>query len=144
MFIIPSKLTEKRLTEWKQLRNQLETSASPFEDVVAFFDRLPKTKIYTDPYDQDTWPTAWEMIEENQYCRFNIILGIFYTLRLCNRFEKSNLCISISIDNNNNSVYYLLYVDNIVYGYNENKWIAANTLPMSLKNIKIYPSNTIH
>ena len=144
MFIIPSKLTEKRLTEWKQLRHQLEASATPFEDVVAFFNRLPKTKIYTDPYDQDTWPTAWEMIEENQYCPFNIILGIFYTLRLCNRFEKSNLYISISIDNSSNSVYYLLYVDNIVYGYDKNKWIVASTLPMSLKNIKIYPANMIH
>lgn len=138
MFKIAEKTTEKRLAAWKNLRQHLETSSTPLEDVANFFNQHKIIKFYTDPYDQSTWPTAWELIEENQYCRFNLLLGICYTLQLCNRFNKSKPKITISIDKLSNSVYYLLFIEDLVYGYVDEEWTSVNNIPKSLKNIKIY------
>jgi hypothetical protein len=144
MFKVLDKKLEKRLSAWQQLRQHLENSTTPLEDVVEFFNNFPHVKVYTDPYDQTTWPTAWELIEENEYCPFNIILAICYTLQLCKRFENSNLKITISIDKLTNSVYYMLFINNVVYGYEDGLWIPIETLPKSLKHIKIYTMPSIH
>ena len=144
MFKVPEKTTQKRLADWRNLRQYLETSDTPFDDVSSFFNQFPKTKVYTDPYDQSSWPTAWELIEENQYCSFNIVLGICYTLQLCSRFEKLKPKITISIDKATNSVYYLLVMENMVYGYEDECWINTKSLPKSLKTIKIYTMPPLH
>lgn len=138
MFKIPEHCTQKRLAAWRELRQHLETSATPFDDAANFFNQFPKIKIYTDPYDQSTWPTAWELIEENQYCPFNTLLGICYTLQLCERFSEISPQIVISIDNETKTVYYFLIINDLVYGYEDGAWIDADRLPNSLKNIKIY------
>lgn len=144
MFKVLDKKLEKRLSAWQQLRQHLETSTTPLEDVVEFFNNFPHVKVYTDPYDQTTWPTAWELIEENEYCPFNTILAICYTLQLCKRFENSNPKVTISIDKLSNSVYYMLFINNVVYGYEDGQWVSIETLPKSLKHIKIYTMPSIH
>ena len=65
--------TKQRLVNWHAFRLQLENSETPLEDVVNYFQSLPRVKVYTDPYDQTTWPTAWQLIDENEYCQFNIL-----------------------------------------------------------------------
>jgi hypothetical protein len=144
MYRTPEYQTEKRLAAWRELRQHLENSTTPFDDVVGFFQNFPQVKVYTDPYNRSTWPTAWEMIEENEYCRFNLILAICYTLQLCKRFEDYQPKITISIDSLSNSVYYMLFIDNIVYGYEDGVWIPTEKLPKSLKHIKIYPMPPLH
>lgn len=140
----PERLKEQRFAAWRELRQHLETSKSPFDDVVNFFNQFPKAKIYTDPYDQSTWPTAWELIEENEYCPFNLILGVCYTLQLCERFQHLIPTITIAVDKHTNSVYYLLSIDKMIYGYEDDGWIMADRLPKSLKNIKIYNLPPLH
>ncbi len=144
MYKIPEKKTTQRLSAWYQLRQHLETSTTPFDDVVEFFNQFPKVKVYTDPYDRETWPTAWELIEENEYCPFNLILGICYTLQLCERFKTLNPKITISIDKLTNSVYYLLFVEDSVYGYEDRGWTSVKNLSKSLKNLKIYHMPPLH
>lgn len=136
--------TNPRVKDWFHFRQQLEQSNSPLDDVEAYFDAMPKVKIYTDPYDQSTWPTPWELIHENEYCPFNIILGMCYTLQLTNRFSESKFSITISIDNFNKTVYYLLFIDDKVYGYDPDGWISVSTLPKTLKTIKIYDMKPLH
>lgn len=138
MFKLPEATSEKRLSDWYHFRNSLEASKNPFNDVHHYFQRFPKVKVYTDPYDSTTWPTPWELINENEYCQFNTILGICYTLQLTNRFKNSNPIISISIDNANKIVYYLLFIDDKVYGYDPAGWISAQNLPKTLRNLKIH------
>lgn len=138
MFKVPEKKTQQRLATWRKLRQQLENSTSPLEDVAEFFNQFPKIKVYTDPYDQLTWPTAWELIEENEYCPFNTLLGICYTIQLCDRFDEVSPSITISLDTKSNTVYYLLYVDKMVYGYKDGEWFRKNNLPKSLKILKNY------
>lgn len=133
-----------RLSAWYNLRQQLETSEDPFLDVTRFFLKLPRVKIYTDPYDSSTWPTPWELVSENEYCEFNIILGICYTLQLTERFNNIKPKINVSVDSVNKTVYYLLVIDDKVYGYLEEEWTTVDQLPKTLKTQKIYTMKPLH
>jgi hypothetical protein len=144
MFSLPEKQSFSRISAWQNFRGQLETSIDPFVQTSNFFQSKKKIKFYTDPYDQSTWPTPWELIEENEYCPFNIILGICYTLQLTERFKNIEPTISICIDNDNKTVYYLLLIDDKVYGYKEDEWISALLVPKTLKTIKIYNMTRLH
>lgn len=141
--LVEDRQVQKILTAWYNLRQHLETASDPLLDVANFFSKLPKTKFYTDPYDPDTWPTPWELITENEYCNFNLILGICYTLQLTERFKDYQPKINLAIDTINKTVYYLLFVKDKVYGYSEG-WIDKKDLPKSLKIQKKYAMPAIH
>lgn len=134
---------DKLSTKWYELRQQLEKDLNPLETVAKFFESLPKVKIYTDPYDPDTWPTPWELIDENEYCPFNIILGICYTIQLTERFKNCQPKINVAIDKINKTVYYLLIINDKVYGY-DSKWVDIGDLPNSLKIQKMYRMKQLH
>lgn len=138
------RLQNSRFKSWYNFRQYLETAANPLEETVEYFLKFPRVKIYTDPYDSSTWPTAWELIAENEYCEFNIILGICFTLQLTERFKHIQPLIKVMIDNHDKTVYYLLFVDNMVYGFKDNEWISALDLPNSLKTQKIYKMPPLH
>jgi hypothetical protein len=142
--LIADRLQKARLDAWYKFRQQLEDSSDPFLDVAKFFLRLPRVKFYTDPYDQSRWPTAWELISENEYCEFNLILGMCYTLQLTERFKNSQATINVAIDTINKTVYYLLKIEDKVYGYADEEWISAKDLPKSLKTQKIYHMKQLH
>lgn len=144
MYKLVEKQSKQRLVDWYNFRQQLEQSASPLEDTVNYFSKVPRVKIYTDPYDQSTWPTAWELIDENEYCQFNLILAICYTLQLTTQFQTVTPLIKIAIDNVNKTVYYLLFIDDKVYGFNETDWIPAKNLPKTLNYLKIYTMPPLH
>lgn len=141
--LIEDHQTHKNLTAWYNLRQHLETATDPLIDVADFFLRLPRVKIYTDPYDSTTWPTPWELISENEFCNFNLILGICYTLQLTERFKDSHPKINVAIDKINKTVYYLLFLEDKVYGYDE-AWIDVADLPKSLKIQKKYAMPQLH
>ena len=133
-----------RFSSWFKFRQHLETSKDPFKEVASYFLKFNRVKIYTDPYDRSTWPTAWELIAENEYCKFNVILGICYTLQLTERFKDCQPIIKIMIDRESKIVYYLLFVKNKVYGYADEEWINVADLPKSLKIQKIYRMDALH
>lgn len=137
------KVIQRQLDAWFKLRQNLETSEDPFLDVSKFFLKLPKVKFYTDPYDSGTWPTPWELVSENEYCEFNLILGMCYTLQLTDRFKHIQPKIHIAVDNNSKTVYYLLLIEDKVYGYKEG-WSTITELPKSLKIQKIYNMKPLH
>ena len=137
-------LTQTKFSSWYKLRQDLETVEDPYALVTNYFQRLPKMKWYTDPYDQTNWPTPWELIEENEYCEFNLILGMCYTLQLTERFKNIKPMINVALDTVNKTVYYLLLIEDKVYGYVEEEWISATTLPKTLKMQKIYSMRPQH
>jgi hypothetical protein len=141
--IVEDRLSKQALTAWYKLRQQLETATDPLKEVADFFSKLPKVKIYTDPYDEDTWPTPWELISENEYCPFNKILGVCYTIQLTERFKNIQPKITISFDSVNKTVYYLLFVEDKVYGY-DNDWSNVVDLPKLLKTQKIYTMKQLY
>jgi hypothetical protein len=141
--LVANRLQQTRQAAWYQLRQTLETSEDPFSDVAKFFLRLPRVKFYTDPYDSTTWPTPWELIDENEYCEFNLILGMCYTIQLTERFKDTRPTINLAIDIDSRTVYYLLCIEERVYGYDDS-WIRVSELPKSLKMQKIYPMKPLH
>jgi len=142
--LIADRLQKSRLTAWYTFRQHLEESPDPFLDVAKFFLRLPRVKFYTDPYDSERWPTAWELISENEYCEFNLILGMCYTLQLTERFKNSQPTINVACDTINKTVYYLLKIKDKVYGYADEEWIDIKDLPTSLKVQKVYAMKPLH
>ena len=142
--LIAEQLQKTRLTTWYTFRQHLEESPDPFSDVAEFFRRLPRVKFYTDPYDSERWPTAWELIDENEYCEFNLILGMCYTLQLTERFKNSRVTINVASDSINKTGYYLLIIDDNVYGYADEEWIDVKELPKTLKMQKIYNMKQLH
>lgn len=137
-------LIQTRFRSWYALRQNVEQSSDPFNLVSKFFSRLPRVKRYTDPYDRSTWPTPWELIQENEYCEFNIILGICYTLQLTERFKDIQPKINLAIDKDSKTSYYLLVFDKMIYGYSNEEWISSLDLPKTLKIQKIYTMNPLH
>lgn len=144
MYKLVEKQSNQRLVDWYNFRQQLEHSTSPLDDTADYFSHVPRVKVYTDPYDQTTWPTAWELIDENEYCQFNIILAVCYTLQLTSKYQNYQLLIKIAVDNINKIVYYLLFVDDKVYGFNDSTWIPAQNLPTTLNYLKIYSMPPLH
>lgn len=129
---------EDRLQLWSNFRSQLETSENPIQDVIDLYNRAPLVSIMVDPYDKDSWINPWELIYENVYCSFAIILGMFYTLKLTERFSNSHFEIHICTDIKKSEVKYLLYIDNTVVGYNRLTAVSTEDVPKTLKTEKIY------
>jgi hypothetical protein len=121
-----------RLREWSEFRNLLETAEDPFQDVIDFYNNAPTVSITVDPYNAETWFSPWELLYENVYCNFSIILGIMYTLQLTDRFSTASFGIYITTDREKSEVKYLLHIDENVIGYNTNHVVKAADLPVHL------------
>ena len=126
------KTYEHRLAAWVAVRDSLEQSKDPIQDVIDIYNTAPRVSIHIDPWDQKSWPGPWELILENQYCEFACVLGMCYSLQLTDRFKGSDFEIHISIDYNESATYYLLYVDDYVVGYRDGTYITRDDLPSKL------------
>ena len=108
---------EQRLSEWSAFRDTLEDSKDPLQDVIDYYNKIPTVSIQTDPYTPSTWPSPWELINENMYCDFCRVLGMCYSLQLTDRFSGSDFEIHIVIDKENSMFNYLLYIDKSLISY---------------------------
>jgi|TARA_B110000977_G_scaffold103544_1_gene135117 hypothetical protein len=131
------KTYEDRLLAWSKFRQGLETSTDPIQDVIDNYNTAPTVSIHTDPWNQDSWPSPWQLILENQYCEFSRVLGMCYSLQLTERFNQVSFEIHITTDYEKSASYYILIVDKYVIGY-YNSYIAISELPTSLVSEKIY------
>tara|TARA_B110000503_G_C7133971_1_gene408013 strand:- start:419 stop:841 length:423 start_codon:yes stop_codon:yes gene_type:complete len=127
---------EDRLRAWADFRSSLANQEDPIQTTIDFYNKAPLVNIQVDPYDQSNWLNPWELLKENSYCDFGIILGIGYTLQLSGLFSDNDFEIHISTDNAKSEVKYLLYVDDTVIGYNRNNAVKSYDLPKTL-NIEI-------
>ena len=125
---------EDRLALWREFRSELETATDPIQEAIDFYNRAPSCKIAADPFTPSTWPTAWELLEENNYCAFVKILAICYTLQLTDVLSQASYEIHITRDFKNSSTYYLLYVDERVIGFTGETHVHSNELPTNLRS----------
>ena len=130
---------ENRLLLWRDFRSSLEESLDPIQDTINFYRKAPYVKIQADPYTPSTWPDPWELLEENIYCPFVKILAICYTLQLTDVFSGANFEIHITYDTKRSETLYLLYVDNQVIGYHDDKTITTKELPNTVQSVHCYP-----
>ena len=106
-------------------------SKDPIQDTIDFYNNAPLVTIATDPYTPSTWPDPWELLEENNYCSFVKILAICYTLQLTDVLSQASYEIHIVRDNENSATYYLLYVDDIVIGFNGDTYVHRKDIPQT-------------
>jgi hypothetical protein len=129
---------EKRLSEWRKFRDSLEDSADPLQDVINAYKSAPSVSINCDPWDKNTWMNPWELLENNEYCNYCIILGMCYTLQLTDKFNTSRFEIHIGIDRSTSNRWYLLFVNDRVLGYDHNTHIGFDELPSTIKSETSY------
>jgi hypothetical protein len=132
-----NKKYEERLATWSEFRSSLEDSKTPFLDVVEFYASAPKTRYAVDPWGQSTWPDPWQLLEENLYCEFSVVLGMCFSLQLTDKFSGSNFEIHISTNNKKAETHYLLFVDDICVNYKDGV-ISKENLPDALYSQSIY------
>ena len=125
---------EDRLIVWRQFRNGLESAQDPLQEAIDYYNQIPSCKIAADPFTPSTWPTAWEIIEENNYCAFVKILAICYTLQLTDVLSKAEYEIHITRDREKSATYYLLYVDDNVIGFDTETYVHRSKLPNTLRS----------
>lgn len=128
---------EQRLKSWSCLRQILETADDPFSKLLITYNQAPYVSIHTDPWTKESWPDPWQLILENQYDEFCRVLGMCYSLQLTERFKGSNFEIHISTLGSL-SYLYLLFVDNVVLGFEDNKPILKEDLPADLQSQTVY------
>lgn len=124
---------EDRLRAWVAFRNTLETSDTPLQDVVEFYSSAPLVAIQVDPYNKETWPDPWELLNDNKYCDFAKILGIASTLKLTDRFTDVPMMIHIFTDRENSELKYLLIIDKNVIGYDQNNVVDISKISCKFK-----------
>jgi hypothetical protein len=123
---------EDRLRAWAEFRDLLKNQDDPIQTTIDFYNRAPLVNIQVDPYEQDSWLNPWELLKENQYCDFSLLLGIAYTLQLSGVFSQEDFEIHICTDKQRSEVKYLLYVKDKVIGYNRAHAINADELPSTI------------
>ena len=123
---------EERLAFWREFRDTLETSIDPIQKTIEFYNQAPACRFAADPYTPSTWPDPWELLKENNYCSFVKILAICYTLQLTDVLSQAHYEIHITRDNENSETYYLLYVNDIVIGFNGDTHVHREELPNTL------------
>ena len=128
----PIRPFEDRLSQWAEFRDGLENANDPIQATIDQYNKAPEVSIHTDPYDQASWPTPWELIKENQYCEFCKLLGIAYTLQLTDSFSTEQFEIHIQRSDETSQTFYLLFVGDRVVGYQGDTHVAKADLPSHL------------
>jgi len=140
-----SEVFEERLRHWRSLREKLQYSDTPFEEVLRAYSLAPRIHDKSvDMWDQKTWPGPWQLIYKNGYTDTCIICGICYTLQLTERFSKSQFEIHISTDNKTKETFMLLAVDEEVINPMLGKVFNRTDVPASWISQKVYPMSDTH
>ena len=133
MFNLP---VDDRLAEWINHRRNLDNTPDPLQEVWDFWHQAPfvphNRKV--DPYYRQSWPSPWEIIEDNRYDDFTKALMISWTLRLTDKFKNSKIELRTLVDTVRNREYNLVYIDdNWVINYNDNGPVPASEITSSFK-----------
>ena len=124
-------LPDDRISSWANLRAQLETCEDPFQSVIDFWHDAPYVPYNrsVDQYNPKSWPTPWEIIDENQYDDFTRALMIGYTIKFTNRFKNSVIIVRTLIDKDKKTCYNVVSIDE--------EWVLnfKDNEPMLFKNI---------
>jgi hypothetical protein len=77
-----------RLSAWRCFRDCLESSPTPFEDVIKFWREAPFVGPYLNPNNPGSWPDPWQLIIDGKFDNLGLALAMLYTLKLTQRFSE--------------------------------------------------------
>lgn len=129
---------DDRLSSWVQLRKEAEVSENPLKIVAEFWSAAPFVPYNKDidPFNQFAWPTPWEIIVNNKYDDFTKALMIAWTLKLTDKFKKSQIEIKMFTDTATDKglTYNLVIIDDVwVLNYQDNEVFEVKNLPESFR-----------
>jgi hypothetical protein len=120
---------QDRLAAWKQFRDTLETSKTPFEDVAELWSHAPFVSPYLNYQNPDSWPDPWHLILDSRLDQLAIALGMLYTIKLTQRFANIPCEIYRIKELKSKEYCYALVVDNqFVLNYEYNCVVGINNL----------------
>jgi hypothetical protein len=125
----------ERLTSWKQFRDTLEVSTSPFEDVVELWSHAPFVSAFINPHTPESWPDPWHLIIDGKFDDLAIVLGMLYTLKLTKRFRNAEFVIHMDESENKTPSYWLVINGKYVLNYYFKEVITVENLPKSSTSI---------
>ena len=120
---------EQRLIAWANLRNECKDNPNLESVIIKIHDwwqQAPMVLRYLHTDLINEWPDPWELIAENTYCSLAKCLGMCYTVRMLDRQDIHNLCIS-EVNNND----YIVQVNNGLYTMN---WNVDSVVNMTLED----------
>jgi hypothetical protein len=125
---------EDRQSAWFQFRTSLVDSKDPLSAIAKFWSNTPLIPFnnHVDPYNFRSWPTPWQIIDENRYDDLTLAIMIGYTIKLTDQFKDSTIEIRTMVDSTRTRLYNLVYVDNLyVLNYNSECVVASQDIPES-------------
>ena len=128
------KSIDDRLSSWASHRAALDTSQDPLTDAWEFWKHSPFIPYNkdVDPFNQQSWPSPWQIIVDNRYDDFTRSLMIAWTLKLTNRYKNSKIEIKTLVSSDKKCYYNTVYVDNQwVINYNDNGPVGVEQVPDS-------------
>jgi hypothetical protein len=123
---------EERLLIWRRLRDQIDKEGS-IQLAIDFWNNIPLSSRNIDPYDSTTWPSPWELIEDNSYCEYTKILAIGYTLMLTDKFKDWHYEVRLGVDRKQAKMYYILVAGDYVLCFDQENSIQISILPKSIR-----------
>jgi hypothetical protein len=101
-----------RLDRWKSFRYSLNefSIGKAIELTNELWAACPFTPFYLDPENPNSWPDPWTLLEENYYCDLAKVLGIIYTLHLCNHGADLRPELRIYINTKTRHTYHIAYL----------------------------------
>lgn len=107
----------QRLTAWREFRDALECHSHALQHILILYKNCPLTHTKTNFFDRSTWSQPWNLIVKNEYNTVDRLLGMWYTLRLTNKYVQNHIDLLQCVEKNqismkNSHHYHTLAVDN--------------------------------
>ena len=101
-----------RLDRWKSFRFSLNefSIGKAIELTNELWAACPFTPFYLDSESPDSWPDPWTLLEENYYCDLAKVLGIIYTLHLCDHGKNLQPELRIYTNTKTRHTYHIAYL----------------------------------
>ena len=125
---------EERMASWSHYRNSLEIAENPIKSAFKDFSEILLHSLQFDPWNENTWPDPWTLIDKNKYCAFSQILFLCYTLQLIKQYKQKKFSIVIYQNHDTHSIEFAFMIDTIYY-FDPTK----NTNNRTILNIKNIP-----
>lgn len=105
--------TEDRLRSWREFRSNLDsiTLDNALPKIAEFWARAPFVPYNLDINNPDSWPSPWELINENIYCDLAKCLGIIYTIHLTDHGKNLGIELRVYVDPKTRYEYNLAFID---------------------------------
>ena len=119
---------DKRLVAWRDYRNTLDSMA--FADAISsvnkFWNAAPISKQFYSQDQFDSWPSPWELIQDDGVDDISKALGMAYSLQLSKHGSDHDISICCYINRDRSEQNNLVIIDHGIYVLNLGTAIHVN------------------